>query len=174
MGHRPRTASRRIHVRVDRDLETGEPLAVLDLAWPNGLQEGFSQAVPSTPNSTVAEKPRRPPTGQDIVISPHIEPPARMWRGKSLAHAGRQLMPRTRATGLFFSRARSIPISLSAAPWFGGGSPTPPSAPTEGLPVGCGPGEPAIVPGGNRKTYGQFCGGARTRCSTSAGLGRRD
>ena len=27
------------------DSETGEPLAVLDLAWPNGLQEGFSQAV---------------------------------------------------------------------------------------------------------------------------------
>ena len=27
------------------DQETGEPLAVLDLAWPNGLQEGFSQAV---------------------------------------------------------------------------------------------------------------------------------
>ncbi len=27
------------------DSETGEPLAVLDLAWPNGLQEGFSQPV---------------------------------------------------------------------------------------------------------------------------------
>lgn len=27
------------------DLQTGEPLAVLDLAWPNGLEEGFSQPV---------------------------------------------------------------------------------------------------------------------------------
>lgn len=27
------------------DQETGEPLAVLDLAWPDGLQEGFSQPV---------------------------------------------------------------------------------------------------------------------------------
>jgi hypothetical protein len=27
------------------DSETGEPLAVLDLAWPNGLQEGLSQPV---------------------------------------------------------------------------------------------------------------------------------
>ena len=25
--------------------DTGEPLAVLDLAWPNGLQEGYSQPV---------------------------------------------------------------------------------------------------------------------------------
>lgn len=27
------------------DEETGEPLVILDLAWPNGLQEGFSQPV---------------------------------------------------------------------------------------------------------------------------------
>ncbi|MFQ5751538.1 MAG: hypothetical protein ACE5HI_06025, partial [bacterium] len=27
------------------DPRTGEPLAALDLAWPNGLQEGFSQPV---------------------------------------------------------------------------------------------------------------------------------
>jgi hypothetical protein len=27
------------------DSLTGEPLAVLDLAWPNGLQEGYSQPV---------------------------------------------------------------------------------------------------------------------------------
>jgi hypothetical protein len=27
------------------DAETGEPLAVLDLAWPNGLQEGLSVPV---------------------------------------------------------------------------------------------------------------------------------
>ena len=25
--------------------DTGEPLAILDLAWPNGLQEGFSEPV---------------------------------------------------------------------------------------------------------------------------------
>ena len=24
---------------------TGEPLAILDLAWPNGIQEGYSQPV---------------------------------------------------------------------------------------------------------------------------------
>ncbi len=27
------------------DLNTGDPIAVLDLAWPNGLQEGYSQPV---------------------------------------------------------------------------------------------------------------------------------
>jgi hypothetical protein len=27
------------------DPRSGEPLAVLDLAWPNGVQEGYSQAV---------------------------------------------------------------------------------------------------------------------------------
>jgi hypothetical protein len=27
------------------DPSTGEPLAVLDLAWPNGLQEGYSQPI---------------------------------------------------------------------------------------------------------------------------------
>ena len=27
------------------DALTGEPLAVLDLAWPNGIQEGYSQPV---------------------------------------------------------------------------------------------------------------------------------
>jgi hypothetical protein len=27
------------------DALTGEPLAVLDLAWPNGLQEGYSQPL---------------------------------------------------------------------------------------------------------------------------------
>ena len=27
------------------DPDTGEPLAVIDLAWPNGLQEGYSQPV---------------------------------------------------------------------------------------------------------------------------------
>ena len=27
------------------DAETGEPLAVLDLAWPDGLQEGLSRPV---------------------------------------------------------------------------------------------------------------------------------
>ena len=27
------------------DPETGEPLAILDLAWPNGLQEGYSEPV---------------------------------------------------------------------------------------------------------------------------------
>jgi hypothetical protein len=27
------------------DPDTGEPLALIDLAWPNGLQEGYSQPV---------------------------------------------------------------------------------------------------------------------------------
>ena len=27
------------------DIESGEPVAILDLAWPNGLQEGLSQPV---------------------------------------------------------------------------------------------------------------------------------
>ena len=27
------------------DPDSGEPLAILDLAWPNGLQEGYSQPI---------------------------------------------------------------------------------------------------------------------------------